>query len=38
MTDTPASADPKDVVDFQFEQVVNNRRRDLGPGSRSSPW
>lgn len=31
MTDTPASADPKDVVDFQFEQVVNNRRRDLGP-------
>ncbi|PTR31361.1 SnoaL-like polyketide cyclase [Rhodococcus sp. OK519] len=29
MADVPASADPEDVVDFQFEQIVNNRRHDL---------
>ncbi|MCA1006143.1 ester cyclase [Rhodococcus hoagii] len=31
MADTPASTDPQDVVDFQFEEVVNNRRHDLAP-------
>jgi predicted ester cyclase len=31
MADIPASTDPQDVVDFQFEQVVNNRRHDLAP-------
>lgn len=29
MADVPASTDPQDVVNFQFEQVVNNRRHDL---------
>lgn len=31
MTDTPASADPEDVVNFRFEEVVDNRRHDPAP-------